>query len=581
MKNTQNYDNRIVNRLDQVDPLTWTQLDDNSIFANTWKINKKYKTTTIVLYNDAISGDNLNSGHSSFWLYVGQDDTITSSSTNRPGSIGGANLWSRIDSYLISSSTVGSNVVLTMNDGNTVTIDLSNKANVNNPTFTGYTKVAGTLSIVNPATDDEILYTDMTKKTINYTSNYTNTINNSEEIANVYYVQDQMTKINNPKFTGNMTLKNTDNISLQMSSTDGQSSYFQQSVGSGNYFASLTLDLDLDRGAAITSSSDLKINASNINLSATGSIFVNNFYSSGDVILNYATSVTAPTLPITDTTNKVATTMFVWNSVSNKVNHIELQSITSTPDISVQISQNDKYYDSTTKKIYTCIGMDTQQYPIYDNGVLPSISVIYSFDSIDYMYDYNGIQLYPIKTNLSTYAKTNSPTFTGDVKISGGLNIVNPTTDDEFLFTDMVNLKVNYASNYTTFNQEEIANTGFVHNELRKIRIVESSSNAPYYIVPNDDGYIICSDTSILSGGSSFVIAENSIYPIGFSISIYPYSKTASETAYLRVYDYDMFTASGIITLTDEGNLFTTNKMLKIIKVSQTLWIVDGDISGL
>lgn len=214
MKNTENFTNRILKRVDQSSPLTWEQLDNNNLYANTWKIGVTYKKSMIVLWNDNITmgGENSVNGHSSFWIYISTNENTISSDSNRPGTTGGAAFWHRLESFLSSGAISGNNINLTMNDGTIVAIPL------NNPTFTG----AVTLPNVNcyNAAGNGLFYID---RTINggdiifngdevgntYARTVSDKTDNTDKLATTAFVQAQKYS---PTFTGSVTMTGASSV---------------------------------------------------------------------------------------------------------------------------------------------------------------------------------------------------------------------------------------------------------------------------------------------------------------------------------------------------------------------------------
>jgi len=96
-----------------------------------------------------------------------------------------------------------------------------------------------------------------------------------------------------------------------------------------------------------------------------------------------------------------------------------------------------------------------------------------------------------------------------------------------------------------------------------------------YNILPSDNGLLIYANCA--TAITFRILAANNTFPIGFTVNLYPYSNVpVVNTA-------GFFSAHWAITpgLADEGNFINYNAITKVIKVSETLWLVDGVIKPL
>lgn len=83
MKETLNYENKIVKRELSSEPLLWEEVDNNFKYGNTWETGVTYNTGMVVLWNDHLEPTFNENGCLSYWICTLQH---TSSFTNVPGS---------------------------------------------------------------------------------------------------------------------------------------------------------------------------------------------------------------------------------------------------------------------------------------------------------------------------------------------------------------------------------------------------------------------------------------------------------------------------------------------------------------
>lgn len=106
-----NYTNSIKLRAESNSPLSWSEMDDNTKFANLWEFGTAYKTGMTVLWDDSITPINNDRGILSNWLC---DSAHVSDFTNAPGPT--SNVWSRIGLSTALYNVAESSIALTKPD---------------------------------------------------------------------------------------------------------------------------------------------------------------------------------------------------------------------------------------------------------------------------------------------------------------------------------------------------------------------------------------------------------------------------------------------------------------------------------
>ena len=111
MKETTNFINNIKQRTKSASPLTWSEVDENFKFGNSWVTGENYKVGMIVWWNDFLASPPNSDGQMSQWLCK---TAHTSGTANQPGKDA---KWERLSSVSSGEGLSGTNYVFVSGDG--------------------------------------------------------------------------------------------------------------------------------------------------------------------------------------------------------------------------------------------------------------------------------------------------------------------------------------------------------------------------------------------------------------------------------------------------------------------------------